>query len=797
MLVPYSWLKEYTEIPFSPEELAERLTMSGAKVEGIHYPAKGMEEVLIGRIESRQSHPDMEQAWIVQVDIGSRKVTTVSTAPNVLVGALVPIAMPGTKLSAGEVRVAKIRGVESEGMLCSEAELGVGEDSTGLMILDHGQPGQRLIELLGLDDAVIEFEIYPNRPDCLSIIGIVREVAALTGALLKLPEPEMAPASQSGTYQVNVEAPDLCSRYSAQIVEGVKIGPSPGWMQQRLRSAGMRPINNVVDITNYVMLEIGQPMHAFDLDYLQGGQIIVRRAWPGEKITTLDENVRELDRNVLVIADANRAVAIAGVMGGQNSEVSLNTANVLLEAATFNPASIRRTSRRIGIRSEASARFEKGLDPQLPLLALARASQLLKELAGGQPAKAISDVYQKVERVTHISLRPERVNSLLGTDLTPDDMQRCLRKLHFKAELLTDSRLKVEIPSYRRDIEKEVDLIEEIARIYGYDKIAPTIPLGGNIQGKQSLKLQKYDLIRERLQAAGLFESITYSFMNPDTLAKLKFGPGDIEYQAIPIINPLSEDQSLLRTTLLPNIIDVLSKAARRGGINDVQLFELGSVFIPKSLPLTEQPKEKPTLAIALMGNTLNAGWGRLTHPVDFFDAKGLIQAVGELFDVTLELTPDVCPPMHPGRCAQVIRQGKKVGVIGELHPDIVEEYDLPSPVVLAEIDLTDILVGNRKIRFQSLEKYPAVQRDLAFLVPVKVTAQEIQAVLYTQGSPLLRRAELFDVYQGKQIPEGYRSMAYTLIWQAQDRTLTDKEVNVKQEQIIQELEALGVKIRA
>lgn len=801
MLVSYRWLKEYTDIPWSPQELAERLTMSGAKVEGVHTPDNELAGVVVGLIRTLERHPEADKLSVCSVDVGDKVVTVITGAPNAKAGTHVPVALPGATLPGTDtpVQAVSFRGIRSEGVLCSEAELQVGDDASGLMLLtDEARPGTPLATVLGLDDAVIEFEIYPNRPDCLSVVGIAREVSALTGASLHLPAQAQERRGRSGpAVEVRVQAPDLCPRYCCQVVENVTVGPSPLWMQQRLRAAGMRPINNVVDVTNFVMLELGQPLHAFDLEKLEGPVIIVRRAEEGESITTIDGTDANLPSDALVIADKARPVALAGIMGGANSEVGQATRHVLLEAATFHPTSVRRTARRMGMRTEASNRFEKGLDVNLPLWALERAAQLLAEVAGGDPSPQISDAAQPVPEERRISLRPERVNHVLGTDLSVNEMKRTLRALHLCVDETGDGRLQVDIPSSRGDLEREIDLIEEVARIHGYENIPSTLPTGMSSHGGQNEPLPQLDQLRHRLTAAGVSEAMTYSFMSPRSLGHLRLPEHHLFLQAIPILNPLSEEQSLLRTTLLPNLLEVLARNARRQAAS-VRLFEIGSVFHPKALPLTTQPQERPTLGIALMGEQSRTGFGDPEREVDFYDLKGLVEAALAVLGVAWRpVAVSDYEPFHPGRCAGIECDGVVVGHFGEVHPDVLDAFDISRRALVAEIALSPLLGRRTEIRYSPIPRHPAVQRDLALLAPLELSAERIERVIRQEGEPLLQDVHLFDVYQGKQVPAGYRSLAYALVIQAPDRTLTDDEVLSVQQRILARLESdCGVRVR-
>ena len=802
MLVSLRWLQDYVDIPWSAPELADRLTMSGAKVEGIRELGQELHGVVAGRIAALERHPAREDLHVVTVDLGGRRVVSVCGAPNVAAGMMVAVALPGARLPglSRPVAVSEVAGVRSEAVLCSEAELGLSDDHAGLMRLpEEVQPGTELAEALGLDDAVIEFEIYPNRPDCLSVIGVAREVAALTGGTVREPdrtvkEEEVASAELAA---VEVHAPDLCPRYIARVVEGVRVGPSPAWMQQRLRAAGMRPINNVVDVTNFVMLELGQPLHAFDRARLAGSRIVVRRARRGETMRTLDGVLREFTEDDLLICDAEKPVAVAGVMGGEETEVSAATTSVLLESATFDPTSVRKTARRLGMRTEASHRFEKGLHPVLAELAIDRAAHLLAQLAGGRVAAGRIDVAQPMEEPVILSIRPERVNELLGTRLAAAEMARLLRSLHFDVTLAEDgSLMQVRVPWFRRDVRQECDIVEEIARLYGYDRIEATLPKGASLQGGLAWPLDEIERVRARLVAAGLRESITYSFISPKSFDRLGLPADDELRRAIPLRNPLSEEQSVMRTTLMGSLLEAASLNERRHG-EDVRLFELAKVYVADSLPLTSLPEERWTLGIVLSGAATTSVWGA-ARPVDFFDLKGAVEAVAETLRIDVSFEPARHPALHPGRTAQVLVDGEAVGILGEVHPVVARAHSLRRRTYLAEIALERLLKAPRRPRrHRALPRFPAVARDLALLVPMDVPARRVEEVLVAAAGEHLRSLELFDVYQGQQVPEGMRSIAYTLTFQADDRTLTDEEINAAQERVAARLkEELGVEVR-
>jgi len=804
MLVPVRWLRDYVDFPWSPHELAERMTMSGSKVEAVRSPGLESADIRAGRIVSAERHPNSDHLWVCRVDIGGRIVQSVSGAPNTAPGLLVPVALPGTKLSGSmqAIRAGEVRGVLSEAVLCSEAELGVSDDHSGLMELSGDiSPGDDLVRGLGLDDAVIEFEISPNRPDCLSVVGLAREVAALSGGALRLPplDPPESEPHASELAKVRVEAPHRCRRYIARVIRGARIAPSPLWLQSRLRAAGMRPINNVVDVTNYVMLELGQPLHAFDLARLANAEIVVRMARPGETMTTLDGAQRSFCDDDLLICDAERPVAVAGVMGGLDSEVTLETRDILLESASFEPTGVRRTSRRLGLRTEASHRFEKDLDPHLAELAVDRAARLIAELAGGSVAKGRIDVHSGLPAPRTLRVRPQRVNRMLGTCLSPAEMKRILEALEFGVEIENDGeQLAVAVPTFRRDVEGEADIAEEVSRIYGFDRIEPTLPKGASAQGGLSLPLPAIERVRDVLVAQGFAESITFSFISPKGYDRLQL-PADHPWRrSIELANPLSEEQSVMRTTLIPSLLGAASLNARRRQ-PDVRLFEVGKVYIAERLPLESLPDERWTLALVLSGAAPSLGWGESSRPADFYDLKGAVEAVLEALGAEAAWEPAEQPHLHPGRTAAIVVSGSVVGYLGELHPKAAEAFELRNRVYVCEIDLEPLIAASgRPVQFQSLPKYPAVDRDLALLVPVHVRAADVVALIERHGGEYLRSVSLFDVYEGKQVPQGMRSLAYTMTFQAGDRTLTDEEISKVLERLEEKLKSgLGVEVRS
>ncbi len=804
MLVSLRWLETYVEIPWDAHELAARLTQAGAKVEGVHTLEHDYAGVVVGKIAAVRQHPGADALKVCQVDLGDRTVQSVSGAPNVREGLLVPVALPGATLPGipGQVAEVELRGVPSQAVLCSEKELGLSDDHSGLMELPEDlRPGTPIAAALGLDDAVLEIEVYPNRPDHLSVYGIAREVAALTGGSLRRPETEVDEADQAAEEVASVEVldPDLCPRYIARVIRGVKIGPSPAWLQRYLRAAGMRPINNVVDITNFVMLELGQPLHAFDYDRLAGGKIVVRRARPGERITTLDGQERELDPEMLLICDAERPVAIAGVMGGEDSEVRPETTNILLEAAYFDPISVRRTSKRLGLRTEASYRFERDLDPHLAELAADRAARLMAELAGGQVLRGKVDVATSLPSPKRLKLRMKRVRGMLGLDLATSEAQRILRGLGFGVEVDPDgAALNVEVPTFRRDIEGEADLIEEVARIYGYDAIPATLPAGGSLRGGLAWPLPAVERVRSLLASQGLYESITYSFTSPKLLDRMRI-PADHPWRkAIKLANPLSDEQSIMRRSLLPSLVESAALNVRRQ-VSDIRLFELGKVYVPHSLPLASLPDERWTLAIAMSGEAPTHVWGEPPRKVDFYDLKGIVELVLEELGQRGEFSAAEHPALHPGRTAKVTAGGVEIGWLGELHPQVAEAMDLRDRTYVAELDLETLFALPPEERvYTPLPRYPAVERDLALLVPRSVSAERVVELIRREGGPYLREVALFDVYEGKQVAQGYRSLAYAMVYRADDRTLTDEEVAEAQRRIEEALaRELGVTVRS
>lgn len=809
MKVSLNWLKEYVDFNLFAEELAERFNMTGTAVESIDYLGQELKDVVVGQIKTIRSHPNADNLTLCLVNVGDRDLQIVCGARNMKEGDKVPVALVGAVLPSGfQVKKTKIRGIESEGMMCSEAELGLGEDTSGLMILSQDiKVETNLAEALNLIDVIFELDITPNRPDCLSLIGIAREVAVITGGKLKMPAIEINETSKYAHEAVEVEIVDgeLCPRYGARVITDVTIGPSPLWLQRKLLKAGMRPINNVVDVTNYVMLELGQPLHAFDFEKIKGKKVIVRRARKDEVLLTLDNFLRKLDEEMLVIADTKEPIALAGVMGGAYSEVSENTKTILLESANFNPVSIMRTSRKLGLLSESSNRFEKGVDPNGAIRALARAAQLIIETAGGAILKDPVDVYPQPIHPRTIRLRPARANNVLGINISDGEMIQILESIELKVSQSsclptgrdTKTQFDVIVPTFRPDLEREIDLIEEIARLYGFDKIPSTLPASREKRGSLSFEQKISRQIKDFLIAAGLNEVITYNFIDPVVLDKLRLPDDNPLRKVIKLKNPLSEEQSIMRTSLIPGLLQVIQHNVNRGEYN-VRIFEIGRTFFLDNHKIL--PKETVTISGALTGTWEGRQWYKTEEALDFFDVKGLISHLLESLGIKDWLvTQAIHPIFHPGRCAEVIANNQVIGIFGEIHPDIQIAYDLPERVVVFELEEKKLISLANLIRsFTMLPKYPGITLDLAVVVDKKVSTEEVEKIITQWGTALLKKIELFDLYAGKQVLPGKKSLAYSLTYRADDRTLTSEEVSKIHDRVIKKLkEELKAEIRA
>lgn len=804
MKVSYKWLQQYVDLDIHAEELAKRLTMAGLAVEHVEFLGEGIENVVVGEILDIKKHPEADKLVICNVNVGEEILQIVTGASNVKAGHRVPIAKIGARLpgQSKKFKKAKLRGVESFGMMCSAGELNIDEafvsdeSKNGILILSQDAPvGEDILKILNLDDTVLEFELTPNRSDCLSVINIAREVAAITGKSISLPEITL-PENQENIddiASVKVDDTDLCKRYVAKVIKNVQIAPSPQWMQHYLMCAGVRPINNIVDITNYVMLEMGQPLHAFDYDLLAEHTIVVRRAKEKEKMFTLDEQEREFNTDTLLICDGEKPVAVAGVMGGLETEVSDNTKNILLEAAYFHPTSVRRTSRILGLRSESSLRFEKGLDIQNVKNAANRAIQLMAELAGGEIVAGTIDSLKEAYVKNIVELRTPRVNQMLGTNFTTEEIANIFTELAFPTEI-EDSKLTVEIPSYRQDITREIDLVEEVARLKGYDKIPTTLPSGTTTQGNKTKQQAFEDYVKDLLISVGLMEVITFSFISPKALDKINLPGESLLRNVVEVKNPLSEEQSVMRTSLVPGLLEVAARNTSRRNTN-ITAFECGHIFLPGA----EKLPHEPLVLGALVSGELSQGWNWKPQNLDFYFLKGIM---AELFDrlgiKDWQLVKEEMEPyLHPGRAGNVYVGDEKVGFIGEIHPQVQENYDLADRAYVFQINLNPVLeLAQDVVKYSPLAKYPAVERDMALLSKDNVPAQEIEEVIRKNGGKILTKVKLFDVYKGTQIPEGYKSLAYSLTFQAADRTLTDEEVTSVFERIKEKLTKLEVELR-
>jgi len=780
MKAPISWLKDYVNINVDAEKLAELLTLSGSKVEGIEDLGSAFEKVVVGKIITLEKHPDADKLKIAQVDIGNEVIQVVTGAPNVKAGDYIPVALVGARLPGGVIKASKLRGVESNGMMCSIEELNLTRDylpdapEDGVYVF-HNNPevGKDVKEVLGLEP-VLDFEITSNRPDCFSIIGLARESAVTLSAEFKKPEitvKEEGNGNASDFASVTIKNPELCSRYAARVVTDVRIEPSPEWMQRRLAAAGMRPINNIVDITNYVMLEMGQPMHAFDLKRIDGGKIIVRTARDDEVITTLDGQKRQLDSSMLVIADENKPVAIAGVMGGENSEVTSETKTLLLESANFNGTSVRLTSRKVGIRSEASNRFEKGLDAENVIPALNRCAQLIEELGAGKVVPGIVDCYPVKSETVKIELNDEEINRLLGTDIKREWMLDLFEKLEFGVDRDTGM---LTVPTFRPDVRLQADLAEEVARFYDYNNIKPTLLAGkASTLGKKTYAQKMEDLIMQLMLSFGLYETYTFSFTSPKVWDKLRL-PRDHELRnAVVITNPLGEDFSIMRTTTIPEMLGIIRTNYNRK-VEEGRFFEISYVYMPvEGKPL---PEEKKVLTIGLYGNT------------DFYYLKGIVEQLFVQMNIkNADFSPEKNhPAYHPGRCAKVSIGQTTIGYIGEIHPEVAENFECPNRTYIAVLDIKPLIENSNMAKeYRGLPKYPAVARDIALLVKDGIPVKDIEVVIRKLGGKNLEELKLFDVYKGEQVPAGMKSVAYTLTFRSPDRTLTDDEVSKVMEKIL------------
>ena len=799
MKVPVKWLSEYVPVTASVDYIAERLTMAGLEVGAIDRIGASWQGVNVALVTDVQPHPNADRLRLVTVDYGGGTNTVVCGAPNVTRGQKVAYAALGAQLIDGHtgniatLKAARIRGVVSEGMVCSEKELGLSEDHTGIIELPADAPvGTDLRDYLG--DAVLDLELTPNRPDCLSVIGVAREVAALIGGKLAVPEGEFP---DDGTpveslMKVSIEDGADCHRYCATVVRGINPGPSPDWMQARLKSCGMRPISNVVDITNYVMLEYGQPLHAFDYDRVAGHEIVVRRARKGQVFTTLDDIERELSDEVLMIADREREVGIAGIMGGSNTEVSSSTSAVLLEAATFDQAVIMRGSAQLGLRTEASTRFDKGLHPELANAAVRRATQLLIELCGGTAARGVYDAYPAPQPARSILLPRREVRRLSGIDVPVEQGRSILRSLGFLLEEETDLGDRYAVPYWRGDVAGAADLVEDIVRIIGYDQIPAGTPHFS--AGTVSVPAAAWEFkatLRDLLVGAGCQEVLTYSLTSVARLRQLA-PSGALADNVVPIANPMSRESECLRTSLRGSLLDVVARNRRREE-GPLRIFELSRVYLPQDSGL---PDERETVCIVMAGPAEPASWHQANRPADFFDAKGLAELILAKCGISAAFTPSKDEGLFPGRQARITVGESLIGVVGQLHPQVAHAFELSDHILIVEMDVARLLKHTRPIAaFTPLFRFPSSERDIALVVDRDVAYASVEHII--TESPLVSDVTLFDVYTGEQVPEGKKSFAIHLVFQAADHTLTDEEVTGAQSRILSKLESeLGVVLR-
>ena len=800
-----SWIKTYVpDLDVTAQEYTDAMTLTGTKVEGFTELDADLDKIVIGQIDKIEKHPDADKLIICQVNIGTESVQIVTGAPNVKEGDKVPVVLDGGRVAGGhdgkmtpggiKIKKGKLRGVESCGMMCSIEELGSTREmypeapEYGIYIFpEDAVVGESAIKALGLDDVVFEYEITSNRVDCYGVLGIAREAAATFQKKFCPPVVEVKGNDENASdyVKVTVEDPELCPRYCARVVKNVKIGPSPKWMQRCLASNGIRPINNLVDITNYVMEEFGQPMHAYDLDTIANREIIVRRAGKDEKFVTLDGQERTMDENVLMICDGEKAVGIAGIMGGENSMITDDVKTVLFEAACFDGTSIRLSSKIIGLRTDASGKFEKGLDPNNAQAAIDRACQLMEELGAGEVVGGMVDVCNETREPSRVKFEPEKINKLLGTNLTKEEMLGYLGRVELAYDEKTDE---IVAPTFRQDIHCNADVAEEVARFYGYDKIPMTLPTGEATTGKLPFKLRIQEVARDIAEYCGFSEGMSYSFESPKVFDKLCIPEDSDLRKVITISNPLGEDYSIMRTSTLNGMLASLSTNYNRRN-KDVRLYELGNIYLPKSLPITELPDERTMFTLGMYGKG------------DFFDMKGVCEEFFEKIGMKKKVTYDPNsekPFLHPGRQANMIYEGKVVGYLGEVHPSVADNYSIGEKAYIAVIDILDILeFAGFNHKYTGIAKYPAVTRDLSLVVPHAVLAGQIEEIFDQRGGNILESYQLFDIYEGAQIEKGFKSMAYSLVFRAHDKTLGENEISAAMKKIMNGLNGLGIELRS
>ena len=802
-----NWIKAMVPgLEVTDQEFRDAMTLSGTKVENFTAFDKNLDKIVVGQIESVEKHPDADKLVICQVNVGSETVQIVTGAPNIPVGSSgqkVPVVLDCGRVAGGhdggalpedgiKIKKGKLRGVESFGMMCAIEELGSSREfypdapENGIYILgDDAQVGEDAVHYLGLDDTVFEYEITNNRVDCYSIIGIAREAAATFRKPFTPPVvTETGNAEDINDYvKVDVEATDLCSRYTARLVKNIKLAPSPKWMQRRLASAGIRPINNIVDITNYVMEEYGQPMHAYDYDTLAGGKIVVRRAKDGEKFMTLDGQERTLDSDMLMICDGEKAVGLAGIMGGENSKITDDVKTMLFEAATFDGTNIRKATKRLGLRTDASGKFEKGLDPENALAAMNRACQLIEELGAGEIVGGVVDVYPNKKERVRVPFEPERINALLGTNVSVEEMLGYFKMLELDYD---EAKQELIIPTFRQDLLRTADIAEEVARFFGYANIPTTLPHGASTMGKISFKQRVEDVAGEIAQFCGFSQAMTYSFESPKVFDKLKLAADAEERKTVVISNPLGEDFSIMRTMPLNGMLTSLATNYNRRN-KDVKLYELAKVYVP--VEGEDLPDERVQFTLGFYGDG------------DFFTMKGVVEEFLE--KIGMSARPEYDPEagktfLHPGRQAEILYKDTVIGYLGEVHPDVADTYGLGERTYIAVLDLPEILpFASFDRKYEGIAKFPAVTRDISMVMPKTVLVGEVEKIIEKRGGKLLEKYNLFDIYEGAQIKEGFKSVAYTISFRAKDRTLEDKDIQPIMEKILGDLSGMGIELRS
>lgn len=800
-----SWIKAYVpELDVTAQEYTDAMTLSGTKVEGYEELDADLDKIVVGQIDKIEKHPDADKLIICQVNVGAETVQIVTGAPNVKEGDKIPVVLDGGRVAGGhepgqrvaggiKIKKGKLRGVESAGMMCSIEELGSNREmypeapEYGIYIFpEDTEVGADAVELLGLHDIVFEYEVTSNRVDCYSVVGIAREAAA-TFRKEFVPPVVTAVGNDEDVndfIKVTVEDPDLCPRYTARVVKNIKIGPSPKWMQRRLASVGIRPINNLVDITNYVMEEYGQPMHAYDLDTIAGGQIVVRRAKENETFVTLDGQERKLDESVLMICDGEKSVGIAGIMGGENSMITDDVHTMLFEAACFDGTNIRKSSKKVGLRTDASGKFEKGLDPNNAEAAMNRACQLIEEMGAGEVVGGMVDVYSKKKEPVRVPFDADEINGLLGTNISKEEMLSYFKKIDLEYD---EASNEVIAPTFRHDLFRMADLAEEVARFYGYDNIPTTLPRGEATTGKLSFKLRVEEIARDIAEFCGFSQGMTYSFESPKVFDKLLIPSDSPLRNTVDIMNPLGEDYSIMRTTSLNGMLTSLATNYNRRNKN-VRLYELGNIYLPKSLPLTELPEERMQFTLGMYGDG------------DFFSMKGVIEEFFEKIGLHKKETYDPNagkPYLHPGRQANIIYDGVVVGYLGEVHPDVADTYGIGTKAYVAVLDMPEITkraTFDRK--YTGIAKFPAVTRDISMIMPKEILVGQVEEVIEKKGGAYLESYALFDLYEGAQIKEGYKSVAYSIVFRAKDKTLEEAEISQAMEKILAGLEELGIELR-